>query len=74
MPDIGTKLLDPKASYVGTYRQLWDKLADPKFDVRGWQATYRWVNDSVQFAGARSPVSERGHLDGCRSVPYGTTA
>ena len=52
MPDIGTKMLDPKASYVGTYRQLWDKLADPKFDVRGWQAMYRWVNDSVPFAGA----------------------
>ncbi|MEP6667391.1 MAG: alpha/beta fold hydrolase, partial [Nocardioidaceae bacterium] len=52
MPDIGTKLLDPKASYVGTYRQLWDKLADPTFDVRGWQAMYRWVNDSVPFAGA----------------------
>ena len=52
MPDIGTKLLDPKASYVGTYRQLWDKLADPNFDVRGWQAMYRWVNDSVPFAGA----------------------
>ncbi len=29
LPDVGTKLLDPKASYVGTYRQLWDKLADP---------------------------------------------
>ena len=52
MPDIGTKLLDPKASYVGTYRQLWDKLADPNFDVRGWQAMYRWVNESVPFAGA----------------------
>ena len=52
MPDIGTKLLDPRASYVGTYRQLWDKLADPKFDVRAWQAMYRWVNDSVPFAGA----------------------
>ena len=46
---------DPKsylASYVGTYRQLWDKLADPNFDVSGWQAMYRWVNDSVPFAGA----------------------
>jgi len=52
LPDVGTKLLDPKASYVGTYRQLWDKLADPNFDVRGWQAMYRWVNDSVPFAGA----------------------
>ena len=52
LPDVGTKLLDPKSSYVGTYRQLWDKLADPNFDVRGWQAMYRWVNDSVPFAGA----------------------
>jgi polyhydroxyalkanoate synthase len=52
LPDVGTKLLDPRSSYVGTYRQLWDKLADPNFDVRGWQAMYRWVNDSVPFAGA----------------------
>src|SRR4029077_3803423 len=52
LPDIGTKLLNPMASYVGTYRQLWDKLADPNFDVSGWQAMYRWVNDSVPFAGA----------------------
>ena len=52
MPDIGSKLLNPMASYVGTYRQLWDKLADPSFDVGGWQAMYRWVNDSVPFAGA----------------------
>ena len=26
MPDIGSKLLNPMASYVGTYRQLWEKL------------------------------------------------
>ena len=26
MPDIGTKLLNPVASYVGTYLQLWEKL------------------------------------------------
>ncbi|MEA2620609.1 MAG: poly[(R)-3-hydroxyalkanoate] polymerase subunit PhaC, partial [Chloroflexota bacterium] len=52
LPDIGTKLLNPMASYAGTYRQLWDKLADPNFDVSGWQAMYRWVNDSVPFAGA----------------------
>jgi polyhydroxyalkanoate synthase subunit PhaC len=52
LPDIGSKLLNPTASYVGTYRQLWDKLDDPTFDVRGWQAMYRWVNDSVPFAGA----------------------
>ena len=52
LPDIGTKLLNPMASYVGTYRQLWKKLGDPNFDIRGWQAMYRWVNDSVPFAGA----------------------
>jgi polyhydroxyalkanoate synthase len=40
------------ANYVGTYTRLWEKLADPSFDVAGWQAMYRWVNDSVPFAGA----------------------
>jgi polyhydroxyalkanoate synthase len=52
LPDIGTKLLNPLASYVGTYRQLWEKLGVENFDVPGWQAMYRWVNDSVPFAGA----------------------
>jgi polyhydroxyalkanoate synthase len=52
VPDIGSKLLNPVASYSGTYRRLWDKLGDPGFDVRGWQAMYRWVNDGVPFAGA----------------------
>ena len=52
MPDVGSKLLNPMASYVGTYRNLWEKLGDPAFDVTGWQAMYRWVNDSVPFAGA----------------------
>ena len=52
MPDIGSKLLNPMASYVGTYLQLSKKLDDPDFDLQGWQAMYRWVNDSVPFAGA----------------------
>ena len=52
LPDIGTKLLNPMASYVGTYVNLWKRLDDPNFDVQGWQAMYRWVNDSVPFAGA----------------------
>jgi polyhydroxyalkanoate synthase len=52
IPDIGSKLLNPLANYVGTYVRLWEKLGDPDFDVRGWQAMYRWVNDSVPFAGA----------------------
>jgi polyhydroxyalkanoate synthase len=52
VPDIGSKLLNPMASYVGTYLQLSRKLDDPDFDLPGWQAMYRWVNDSVPFAGA----------------------
>jgi polyhydroxyalkanoate synthase len=52
IPDIGSKLLNPIASYVGTYVRLWEKLGDPTFDVSGWQAMYRWVNDSVPFASA----------------------
>src|SRR6478735_149162 len=52
LPDVGTKLLDPKSSYVGTYKQLYEKLGVETFDVRGWHAMYRWVNDSVPFAGA----------------------
>jgi polyhydroxyalkanoate synthase len=52
VPDIGSKLLNPLANYVGTYRRLWDRLGDPTFDVEGWQAMYRWVNESVPFAGA----------------------
>jgi polyhydroxyalkanoate synthase len=52
VPDIGSKLLNPIASYMGTYLRLWEKLGDPTFDVQGWQAMYRWVNESVPFAGA----------------------
>jgi polyhydroxyalkanoate synthase len=52
VPDIGSKLLNPIANYVGTYQRLWERLGDPDFDVQGWQAMYRWVNDSVPFAGA----------------------
>jgi polyhydroxyalkanoate synthase len=52
VPDVGSKLLNPTANYVGTYRNLWQRLGDPAFDVSAWQAMYRWVNDSVPFAGA----------------------
>ena len=60
VPDIGSKLLNPVANYVGTYVKLYEKLGDPGFDATGWQAMYRWVNDSVPFAGAafRQWVSE----------------
>ena len=33
MPDVGSKLLNPMANYVGTYRNLWQRLGDPSFDV-----------------------------------------
>lgn len=52
VPDLGSKLLNPIANYVGTYTRLWERLGDPTFDVQAWQAMYRWVNDSVPFAGA----------------------
>ncbi len=52
VPDIGAKLLNPIANYLGTYTRLSEKLGDPEFDVAGWQAMYRWVNESVPFAGA----------------------
>ena len=51
-PDVGSKMLAPLASSVGQYAALEKKLRDPKFDVRGWQALYRWVNDGVPFPSA----------------------
>lgn len=50
--DVGSKMLNPLGTWVGTYVKLWEKLADPKFDVKGWQAMYRWVNDGTPFPGA----------------------
>ncbi|MBA2446836.1 MAG: alpha/beta fold hydrolase [Chloroflexi bacterium] len=52
MPDLGSKMLNPLPSTVGTYVRLWDKLGDESFDVAGWQAMYRWVNEGVPFPGA----------------------
>lgn len=52
LPDFGSKMLNPLPATVGTYMRLWDKLADPDFDVAGWQAMYRWVNEGVPFPGA----------------------
>jgi polyhydroxyalkanoate synthase subunit PhaC len=37
---------------VGAYVRLWDRLGDPQFDVRDWQALYRWLNEWVPFPGA----------------------
>jgi polyhydroxyalkanoate synthase len=52
LPDLGAKLLSPVQTTVGTYVRLWEKPADPTFDVPGWQALYHWVNESVPFVGA----------------------
>jgi polyhydroxyalkanoate synthase len=52
MIDTGSKMLNPLSSLVGTYVKLWEKLGDPKFDVKAWQAMYRWVNDGTPFPGA----------------------
>ncbi len=50
--DAGSKMLSPVGNMVGTYVKLWERLGDPKFDVKAWQAMYRWVNDGTPFPGA----------------------
>jgi polyhydroxyalkanoate synthase len=52
LPDLGSKMLNPLPSTVGAYVRLWDRLGDGRFDVRGWQAMYRWVNEGVPFPSA----------------------
>jgi polyhydroxyalkanoate synthase len=52
MPDMGAKLLSPLPTTMGTYVRLWDKLGDSAFDLAGWQAMYRWVNEGVPFPSA----------------------
>jgi polyhydroxyalkanoate synthase subunit PhaC len=52
MIDTGSKMLNPLGNMVGTYVKLWEKLGDPKFDVKAWQAMNRWVNDGTPFPGA----------------------
>jgi polyhydroxyalkanoate synthase len=52
MPDMGAKLLSPLPTTMGTYVRLWGKLADADFDLAGWQAMFRWVNEGVPFPSA----------------------
>jgi polyhydroxyalkanoate synthase len=78
MPDAGAKLLSPLPTTVGTYVRLWERLGDGDFDVPGWQAMYRWVNEGVPFPSAayRQWITEfyqdnklaegRLHIDGRR--------
>jgi polyhydroxyalkanoate synthase len=46
------RMVNPVAGTIGPFVRLWDNLNDPDFDVIGWQAMSRWVNDAVPFAGA----------------------
>lgn len=48
-PDIGSKLLQPLPAGMGQFVRLEEKLREPRFDVYGWQAMFRWVNDGVSF-------------------------
>jgi polyhydroxyalkanoate synthase len=52
MPDLGSKLLNPLPTTIGTYVRLWERLADDGFDISAWQAMYRWVNEGVPFPSA----------------------
>lgn len=51
-PDMGSKMLNPLPTTVGTYVRLWDRLGEPDFDLAAWQALYRWVNEGVPFPSA----------------------
>lgn len=51
-PDVGSKMLQPLASAIGQYTKLDEKIRQPGFDKKGWQAMYRWVNDGVPFPAA----------------------
>ncbi len=50
--DLGSKMLNPVGNTLGTYVRLWERLGDPKFDVKAWQAMFRWVNEGTPFPGA----------------------
>jgi polyhydroxyalkanoate synthase len=50
--DVGSKMLSPLSTTVGTYVRLWERLGDPNFDVKAWQAMNRWVNEGTPFPGA----------------------
>jgi polyhydroxyalkanoate synthase len=51
-PDVGSKMLSPLSSAMGQYAKLDEKMRSASFDVKGWQAMYRWVNDGVPFPAA----------------------
>ncbi len=49
--DVGSKMLNPLPNTLGTYIRLYERLGDPKFDVKAWQAMNRWVNEGTPFPG-----------------------
>lgn len=48
--DLGTRMLNPVANYVGTYTRLW-KLLDDGMSVHTWKVLNKWVNDGINFPG-----------------------
>ncbi|MFO0655866.1 MAG: alpha/beta fold hydrolase [Polyangia bacterium] len=48
-PDVGSKLLQPLPAGMGQFVRLEEKLRESRFDVHGWQAMFRWVNEGVAF-------------------------
>ncbi len=49
---LGANLLNPASSYLGTYLQLYERMREPGFDARAWQAMYRWINEGTPFPAA----------------------
>jgi polyhydroxyalkanoate synthase len=49
---LGANLLNPASSYLGTYLQLSERMREPGFDPRPWQAMYRWINEGTPFPAA----------------------
>jgi len=48
-PDVGSKLLQPLPAGLGQFVRLEEKLRGSHFDLHGWQAMFRWVNEGVAF-------------------------
>lgn len=63
-------------STIGADVRLSDRLSDPGFDVRGWQAMSRWVNEGVPFPSAayRRWITEFYQDDGHVDVVVGRAA
>ena len=47
-PDVGSKA-QPLPAGMGQFVRLEEKLQESRFDVHGWRAMFRWVNEGVAF-------------------------